>query len=448
MAGNWNRIGNISGRDGKGVPEGGAKDDVLVKVGGSDFATGWSKLDYSQIAGKVPAEALPQISVEPYVVDSQAKMLNLPAVPGRMAIRTDVGKTFVLAQTPASTLANWVELKTSSDVTSVNDKVGAVVLTKADVGLSNVDNTADVDKPLATDSVRGLMGPADRRTLYARSSKPITPILLSGQPATYSSVVYDAQGRFEVSEPTQNAHPASKGYVDGVVSRRGSSTGQLTQTTDLNTITDPGVYYVTRSSPNIPVIAGFRSACRVEVERLHGGALGGFTVFQTVRCNAWDTVHSDSTPPIAGADKNSLVSSMVFRRESHDSGANWTPWQVSGTSPWFTGGLTVNHSSVSNASPAPSWRVNAGNIEWCGAWFVSGTINGLLRDFAKLHTLVAPPIEYGMAWADARANTAVWSTIELSVSGNFTLHSEGSSGTRRRLDSLSYPAKISAHGGD
>lgn len=233
MAGNWNRIGNISGRDGKGVPEGGTKDDVLVKVGGSDFATGWSKLDYSQIAGKVPAEALPQISVEPYVVDSQEAMLNLPAVPGRMAIRTDVGKTFVLAEEPASTLANWVELKTSSDVTSVNDKVGAVVLTKADVGLSNVDNTADVDKPLATDSVRGLMSPSDRKVLYDRSSSPVKKVL----GAAHGTVVeMDHFGRFTINEPYYADNPASKGYVDGKMSNALLGQASVGPTTNWNGI--------------------------------------------------------------------------------------------------------------------------------------------------------------------------------------------------------------------
>lgn len=36
------------------------------------------------------------------------------------------------------------------EVESVNTKTGAVVLTKADVGLSNVDNTSDLDKPIST----------------------------------------------------------------------------------------------------------------------------------------------------------------------------------------------------------------------------------------------------------------------------------------------------------
>ena len=38
----------------------------------------------------------------------------------------------------------------SSTVTSVNSQTGAVTLTKSDIGLSNVDNTSDINKPVST----------------------------------------------------------------------------------------------------------------------------------------------------------------------------------------------------------------------------------------------------------------------------------------------------------
>lgn len=45
----------------------------------------------------------------------------------------------------------YADIATASGlVTSVAGRVGDVVLTKADVGLANVDNTADVDKPVST----------------------------------------------------------------------------------------------------------------------------------------------------------------------------------------------------------------------------------------------------------------------------------------------------------
>jgi hypothetical protein len=43
----------------------------------------------------------------------------------------------------------WVKIDTSDAVTSVNGKKGTVILAKADVGLGNVDNTSDEDKPVS-----------------------------------------------------------------------------------------------------------------------------------------------------------------------------------------------------------------------------------------------------------------------------------------------------------
>lgn len=78
----------------------------------------------------IPALALTDITV----VDTEAEMLALTAQPGDVAVRTDLSKTFMLKQAPASTLDNWVELRTPADaVSSVNGKVGAVVLGTDDI---------------------------------------------------------------------------------------------------------------------------------------------------------------------------------------------------------------------------------------------------------------------------------------------------------------------------
>ena len=56
-------------------------------------------------------------------------MLALPAVKGDMAIRSDINATFILSATPASTLANWLQLPTAPDaVLSVDGATGVVVL--------------------------------------------------------------------------------------------------------------------------------------------------------------------------------------------------------------------------------------------------------------------------------------------------------------------------------
>ncbi len=47
-------------------------------------------------------------------------------------------------------MANWTALTAAGDVTSVAGRVGGVVLTSTDVGLANVNNTSDANKPVST----------------------------------------------------------------------------------------------------------------------------------------------------------------------------------------------------------------------------------------------------------------------------------------------------------
>lgn len=80
--------------------------------------------------GKVPSSQLPSIAIsETFVVASQAAMLALTAQTGDVAVRTDLSKTFILAGTDPSSLADWQELATPSDaVSSVDGRTGTVTL--------------------------------------------------------------------------------------------------------------------------------------------------------------------------------------------------------------------------------------------------------------------------------------------------------------------------------
>ncbi len=92
--------------------------------------------------GKIAASLLPDIAItDTFVVASQTEMLALTAQVGDVAVRTDESKSYILKSTPASTLANWQELKTPAcDVQSVNGKTGNVTLTYSDVGAEPVLN--------------------------------------------------------------------------------------------------------------------------------------------------------------------------------------------------------------------------------------------------------------------------------------------------------------------
>lgn len=118
-------------------------------------ANGYAGLDANS---KINASQLPAIAIsDTFVVSNQIAMLALTAEVGDVTVRTDLSKSYILKTAGASTLANWQELLTpTSPVSSVAGKTGAVTLAKADVGLSNVDNTTDALKPVSAATLSAL----------------------------------------------------------------------------------------------------------------------------------------------------------------------------------------------------------------------------------------------------------------------------------------------------
>jgi len=102
--------------------------------------------------GIIPSSQLPPVTLSSTsVVGSDAAMTALSsATIGSIAVRTDVNKNYVLSALPASTLGNWIELLTpAAPVQAVNGYTGNVNLTKTDLGLGEVNNTSDINKPVS-----------------------------------------------------------------------------------------------------------------------------------------------------------------------------------------------------------------------------------------------------------------------------------------------------------
>jgi hypothetical protein len=102
--------------------------------------------------GKIPTDQIPAISFSSVrIVNTEAEMLGLnSAVVGSVAVRTDVNKSFILAVSDPTILTNWTMLLTPAPpVQSVNGYSGNVSLTKADIGLGNVDNYSSEDLPVS-----------------------------------------------------------------------------------------------------------------------------------------------------------------------------------------------------------------------------------------------------------------------------------------------------------
>lgn len=97
------------------------------------------------VGGKVPTAQIPALALtKPFPVADIAARDALDVQEGDVAIVASDGKSYIYDGSA------WLELSSAAPVTSINGQTGVVVLSKADIGLGNVDNTSDADKPIST----------------------------------------------------------------------------------------------------------------------------------------------------------------------------------------------------------------------------------------------------------------------------------------------------------
>lgn len=110
--------------------------------------------------GKLNDSVIPSISVtDVFVVNSQAEMLALQAQVGDVAVRTDIKANFILKNSPATELDNWVKLLVPEDsVTSVNGLTGNVILNGSNVNMTGYVKPSSYTAILPADSINTAMG--------------------------------------------------------------------------------------------------------------------------------------------------------------------------------------------------------------------------------------------------------------------------------------------------
>lgn len=164
------------------VKTGSSNNQVLLGAGGTknvaDFqlksekgqANGYASLDSN---GLVPSTQLPSF------VDDIIEVANYAALP----VTGETGKIYVTLDTNKAyrwSGSTYVYI-TSGAVDSVAGKTGVVTLVKADVGLANVDNTSDANKPISTATQTALNGKVNNTGdetiagIKTFSSSPIVP---------------------------------------------------------------------------------------------------------------------------------------------------------------------------------------------------------------------------------------------------------------------------------
>lgn len=120
--------------------------------------------------GVLLTSQLPALAISEFLgeVNSVGAMRVLTAQQGDWCIRTDESQVYVYIGAEPSTPespsdpADWRYIEyPGAPVSSVNGQTGAVVLGKSDVGLSNVDNTSDANKPVSAAQAAALAGKAN-----------------------------------------------------------------------------------------------------------------------------------------------------------------------------------------------------------------------------------------------------------------------------------------------
>ena len=119
---------------------------AAMSVGGQGV-----QIAYNDSLGTITFSVSSLAITEVFPVSDQAAMLALAAQRGDVAIRSDVSAVYILSTDDPTQLANWILLPTPLNaVLSVNGLTGAVTISPAALGLGNVTNTSDADKPVST----------------------------------------------------------------------------------------------------------------------------------------------------------------------------------------------------------------------------------------------------------------------------------------------------------
>lgn len=142
---------------------------------------------------------------------------------------------------------------TSGAVSSVASRTGDVVLTKSDVGLGNVDNTSDANKPVSSAAQTALDGKAD--TAHSHTLDALSDVTASGA-TDGQSLVYNG-GTWG---------PGDVGTGSTVVDATGSVKGVVQLTGDLGG---------TAASPTVPGLAGKANTTHTHAASdINSGVLG------------------------------------------------------------------------------------------------------------------------------------------------------------------------------
>lgn len=168
-------LASLVGSPGEGVPTGGTAGQVLTKASNVDYDAEWStpaESDVTSVNGQTGLVVLNQDDIPDGTTAKQFTAIEKTKLAGIAAGATNVTATSQIANDSGFITA------ASAPVQSVAGRSGVVILTKADVGLGNVDNTSDANKPVSTATQTALN--AKQGTLTLTTTGTSGPATLTG----------------------------------------------------------------------------------------------------------------------------------------------------------------------------------------------------------------------------------------------------------------------------
>ncbi len=246
---------------------------------------GYASLDSN---GLLPTAQLPPIAIdETFVVTSQTAMLALAATVGDVAIRSDTNTTYILQNSPASTLANWEQILTpASPVQSVNGQTGVVNLSFSNLAGSIACSQAAV---LTGDVTSSLCA----TTLATVNSNVGT----FGSASAIPVVTYDGKGR--ATSVSTSAVVAPAGTISGTTLASNVTNSSLTSYAggSFGTAAATNATAYLSSSTILPATL---AAVSHKFLTAYNSATGGFTAAQPAFTDISGSVAASQEPALTG----------------------------------------------------------------------------------------------------------------------------------------------------
>lgn len=183
--------------------------DALGTASTCDTGTSEGNVPVINANGKIDTSILPALAItDTFTAANESEMLALSADKGDVCIRTDLSKTYILKQAPASTLSNWAEIVSPADaVQSVNNKTGVVTLNYSDVGAVGA-NTA-------------ITGATKTKITYDSKGLVTSGADLSASDIPDISATYETKSNKSDSytQSSSSTYATSKALVDGLATK-------------------------------------------------------------------------------------------------------------------------------------------------------------------------------------------------------------------------------------